>query len=814
MNHEKLPKSVLPILLAGGEGTRLYPITADLPKPLIPVDGVPAVCRILDTLAARGADRAVITVRYRADDIIGLLGDDYHGIRLFYSREDTPRGTAGGVRDAWDAYADDTDTDALIISGDAVFTCDLSAFAAFHRETDAAASILCVTVDDPGAFGTVMHDKNGCITGFSEKPCAAQTLSDTVSCGIYCMRRDFLARIPPDGTPDFGQDILPQALSEGMALYAYVSGDFWCDIGTFSDYLSCSLAISAGRIAGTDTPRSRPHLPPHISDSSVGHGCFIPSSASVRQSILFDGVTVGGGASVTSSIVCRGVKIGDGAVIEAGCVIGGGCIIGDRCRLPRGTRLQPGTVLQTKPTAARDAFDGSAVLGDYLSEVGYALSASAVPSPERAVIFARAIAAFAEKTGCSLFLCHAEDTPAVRCAEALVYETLCCIGTPKAPLAVCRADGVLPLSAARMPYLPLPTRSSDCEVFRVVFLRHGGVPCAAVFDDTGLHPTRQSERMLDACLTDAAAAGDSPPVGQPTAEPQLCRVSAADLCAAYIRRYAAGHLPHADGMPFTFSCGTSPAERLLADLLCAMGGEEKIRAPLHFSVAEPWEDCGDILCPLTVSDLRMTPVGTYSHWTLLSLLAASRRSDAPTTHAFPTPRTAADLPPHPPLSVPVCAPEALHADYRYTNTPAVSAHAAAHDPALLARRCAAMEAEDAVLLARDIALFCAQTTQPLGKRITAAQMPPSCRRHGFAPPQSVPLYAAIRRLTGEDGLQAFSPAVEGVVLRRADGLVRVVATRDRSCRIIADASTAEAAEELFRYARGRLLSVLPEDNKR
>jgi branched-subunit amino acid ABC-type transport system permease component len=98
---------------------RLRPITSDLPKPLIPVDGVPAICRILDTLSALGADRAVITVRYRADDIIRLLGDSYAGIRLFYSREEQPRGTAGGVRDAWDRYAKDTDTDALIISGDA-----------------------------------------------------------------------------------------------------------------------------------------------------------------------------------------------------------------------------------------------------------------------------------------------------------------------------------------------------------------------------------------------------------------------------------------------------------------------------------------------------------------------------------------------------------------------------------------------------------------------------------------------------------------------------------------------------------------------
>ena len=204
MPSPRLPDTMLPILLAGGEGVRLRPITADLPKPLIPVDGVPAICRILDTLSALGADRAVITVRYRADDIIRLLGDSYAGIRLFYSREEQPRGTAGGVRDAWDRYAADSDIDALIISGDAVFTCDLAAFSAFHRDIGASASLLCVRVPDPGAFGTVISDSTGRITAFSEKPCAAETLSDTVNCGIYCMTRAFLEQIPTDGTPDFG----------------------------------------------------------------------------------------------------------------------------------------------------------------------------------------------------------------------------------------------------------------------------------------------------------------------------------------------------------------------------------------------------------------------------------------------------------------------------------------------------------------------------------------------------------------------------------------------------------------------------------
>ena len=429
-----------------------------------------------------------------------------------------------------------------------------------------------------------------------------------------------------------------------------------------------------------------------------------------------------------------------------------------------------------------------------------------MPNPERTVIFARAIAAFAEKTDCMLFLCRAEDTPALQSTQNLVCEALSCIGSSDGVRAICHADDVVALSAARMPYLPLPERRAGQAVFRIVFLRHGGIPCAAVFDDTGLHPTRQSERALDACLT--AALTDRQTKAAPAYPSQICRVSAKDIEMAYLSRYTAVHLPQTNGHPFAFSCGTTANDRLLSALLCAMGGEEQIRAPLHFSVAEPSEDCGDILCPLTVADLRSAPVGTYSHWTLLSLLTEYRRRNAPAIPAFPTPRDPDAAKGTPPLSYPMCAPDVLWSDYRYTGTPMLSPHADDRDPAHLARRYAAAEAEDAVLLARDLALLCAQTTQPLGTLLASVHaIPPTCRRHGFAPPQNTPLYASIRRLMSEDRQEAFSPAVEGVVLRRADGFVRIVATRDRGCRIIADANTAEAAEELFAYAKSRLLRV-------
>jgi hypothetical protein len=242
-----------------------------------------------------------------------------------------------------------------------------------------------------------------------------------------------------------------------------------------------------------------------------------------------------------------------------------------------------------------------------------------------------------------------------------------------------------------------------------------------------------------------------------------------------------------------------------------MGGQEQRQSSVHFSIPLPSEDCGDILCPLTVSDLRANPVGTYSHWTMLSLLAGNRHSSKTAVLAFPTTRTSHPTDVPIPLSLPLCAPEEIPADFRYASTPSITSSAKEPTPAALARMYAAAEAEDAVLLARDIAVLCSQTTRPIAALLqTVGQPIPSFRRHGFAQNRTNPndpqtLRPSLSALTEDAGDGAFRPAVEGVMLRRDDGCVRIVATRDHNYRIIADAYSTEAADALFRLAQNRLL---------
>lgn len=816
MTDTPLPNTVLPILLAGGEGTRLRPITSDLPKPLIPVDGVPALCRILDTLSALGADRAVITVRYRADDIVSLLGGSYAGIRLFYAREDgAARGTAGAVRDAWARFSAPEDEDALVISGDAVFTCDLASFAAQHRTWQADASLLCVSVEDPGAFGIVITGEDSRIAAFAEKPCAAETLSDTVNTGIYCLRRTFLERIPTEGAPDFGADIFPQALTDGCALYGYAGDGYWCDIGSHHAYLRCSLDISAGRIPCVNTPRMHPVLPPHLTECSIGRECFIPSTASVRESILFDRVHIGRGASVSGSILCADVRVGNGVIIEPGCVLGRGCVIDDHMHLPRGTKLEPGSrptsAVYSRNTPADDAFSDGARLTPFLSDTGYRLSVGTYPVPETVLAFARALAAFAGKQNAALLICRSGDERALTGTEALLRAAFACMPDTDGSGDIFFADAVLPLSAARMPDLPLPS-----PVYRIVLHLLRGCAAAAVFDPHGLYPTRTEERQLDACFAEALSAqhenlrrssdADSRGVSAPSA-PRTVRSDV--LTDAYLARYGGTVHHHNTRLilpPFAFSCGKTPEERLLAALLSSMGGTETPDAPLQFSIAAPSEESADILCPLTVTEQNGTNTVTADHWTLITLLSAARDAQQGIPY-FPTPRTTAPGDAVP-LSLPVCAPLSLSCDLRYSHAPAGTKDTPA-------RLYAAMEGEDALLLARDtVCLMAAHgcSLSALLERFPACR--PMHRRFGLAashaePGRPLTLSADLGRLMREktEGT-AFRPALEGVICQRSGGSVRIVATRDRNFRIVADAYTTEAADALFDYAKERLLCTL------
>ncbi len=321
------------VILAGGSGTRLRPITDTLPKPMLPVLGEPNLCRIADLLCRNGFNNAVVTVRYMAEKITGVLGDSCRGVDLYYSEEEIPLGTAGAVK----AVSHLLSADFLVISGDAVCGLDLSEAYGFHMRSGAAVTVITHKVKDPRQFGTVISDASGRIVSFREKPGWGQVTSDKVNTGIYIMSKRVTEYV--DKTPcDFSLDVFPKLLEKGEKMCAFEADGYWRDIGSFSDYLQCNMDLLD--ISGKeDDPRH----------SVCGEDLRTGENSTFINSVAFDNVSIGSNCSVTGSILCKNVIIGDGCVIRDGCVIGEGAVVCDGVKLGAGTVIQTGkTVTENK----------------------------------------------------------------------------------------------------------------------------------------------------------------------------------------------------------------------------------------------------------------------------------------------------------------------------------------------------------------------------------------------------------------------------------------------------------------------------------
>lgn len=234
------------VILAGGEGTRLRPLTCDLPKPMAPLCGRPAMDYILDLLERHSAKEVFVTLGYRPQAITGYYTDRPRtGMDLRFVEEDHPLGTAGSVKNACPNIEDPL----LVISGDALCDFDLTAALAFHRSRNADATLLVKRVEDPREYGLVLAGEDGRIGGFVEKPSFGQAVTDLANTGIYIVSPRALSMIPTGENTDFAKDLFPVMLRTGMALYAYEDLGYWCDIGDLDSYRLCQKELMAGLCA-------------------------------------------------------------------------------------------------------------------------------------------------------------------------------------------------------------------------------------------------------------------------------------------------------------------------------------------------------------------------------------------------------------------------------------------------------------------------------------------------------------------------------------------------------------------------------------
>ena len=314
------------VLMAGGEGSRLRPLTSRRPKPLAPVAGKPVMELIVELLKQHGFSEIVSTLHYLADEIETYFGDgEAHGVKMYYVVEDTPLGTAGAVKMAHDLLAGDT---FVVISGDALTDLDLSAVVRHHKEQGNDVTIALQRVTNPLEFGVVVTDEHGRIVRFLEKPSWGEVFSDTINTGIYVLEPGILDRMQRGKVYDFSKDLFPDMLREGAKLGGYVIDAYWTDIGNLEQYQQANYDAVSGKV---QIAFPGDEIAPGI---YVGEGSKIDPGASIEGPVVIGrDVRIAAGASITGPSV-----IGDRSIIERGAaicrsVLWEDCYVGDEASL-------------------------------------------------------------------------------------------------------------------------------------------------------------------------------------------------------------------------------------------------------------------------------------------------------------------------------------------------------------------------------------------------------------------------------------------------------------------------------------------------
>jgi mannose-1-phosphate guanylyltransferase / phosphomannomutase len=334
--------------MAGGEGSRLRPLTSNLPKPMLPVANRPLMEHILELLRRNGITDVVATVQFLSSVIRNYFDDGSDmDVSLGYATEDVPLGTAGSVLGARDLL----EGRFVVVSGDALTDLDLEEVVDRHAKQGAAATLVLKRMQDPLEFGIVMTRDDGRIERFLEKPSWGQVFTDTVNTGIYVLEPEVLDLIPDDRPYDFSSELFPRMLSEGLPLFGFVTDAYWTDVGNSEAYLQAQLDALEGKVEiGVPGFELRPRVwvgeDVDIDDSAVvegpallGDNCRVGPNARIEGgAVVGDHAIVGADASVLGGVVMDGAHVGPGAVVR-------GAVLGRGASLDRGTTAEEGAVI-------------------------------------------------------------------------------------------------------------------------------------------------------------------------------------------------------------------------------------------------------------------------------------------------------------------------------------------------------------------------------------------------------------------------------------------------------------------------------------
>jgi mannose-1-phosphate guanylyltransferase len=348
------------VILVGGEGTRLRPLTSTVPKPVVPLVDRPFIAFMLDWLGTHGIDDVIMSCGFLATSVRNVLGDgSAHGVRLRFVEEPDPRGTAGALKFAESML----DERFLMLNGDVLTDIDLTAQIAQHEQSGALATLALVPVADPSAYGLVHLNDDRSVRDFVEKPSSDAIDTNLISAGAYVLQREILELVPADRNVSIEREVWPRLIGNG--LYGFPAESYWLDIGTPERYLQGTFDIIEGNVKtavgerlGADWLAIDPGaqvsgrvIPPAV----LERGVSVAESAQVGSLVVLgEDVSVGAGASVERSVILKGAEIGEGATLRD-CIVAAGCRIGARTSIGGGAVLGEGVTVGADNVIAHGA---------------------------------------------------------------------------------------------------------------------------------------------------------------------------------------------------------------------------------------------------------------------------------------------------------------------------------------------------------------------------------------------------------------------------------------------------------------------------
>lgn len=330
------------VVMAGGEGTRLRPLTLDVPKPFIRVAGKPAIEYALDALVAAGIKDIIVTTFYKPERLIEhLSGGARLKARIFYSVEDEAMGTAGGVAKCLPLIGNDT---VVVLSGDVIADINIKALVEAHRKSGAVATMALTRVENVSEFGIVGLDETGRIVRFKEKPkTKEEAFSNLINTGIYVLEPEALKAVPEGATFDFSKQLFPKLLETGKKLQGVPIDGFWMDVGRPADLITASRELGVKRGHKDGLREGKASDGAHVTGTDLYAGATVGAKAMVDGCILYDNARIEEGAMVKMTILAPGAVIGKGATVND-CVLGRGAHVKPGAMLT-GQKVEPGVTV-------------------------------------------------------------------------------------------------------------------------------------------------------------------------------------------------------------------------------------------------------------------------------------------------------------------------------------------------------------------------------------------------------------------------------------------------------------------------------------